>query len=59
MSKPKIGMVICDCRFKHQEIVKIDSDGDTVTLADGHVCSFIHCTDKVPHNWNHPNKVTQ
>ncbi len=56
MSGPKVGMVVCDCRYIHQKIKSIDSDNDTVTLADGHVCSYRHCTDKVPHSWKHPER---
>lgn len=53
---PEIGMFVCDCRYKHQRIVWVDPvDQDTVRLEDGHVCSFIHCCDTVPHSeWEHP-----
>lgn len=52
--KPEIGLVICDCRFNHQQIVAIAEDGDTITLANGFTCSYQHCCDLVPHDWKHP-----
>lgn len=51
---PEVGMLVCDCRYKHQRIVWIDDDEDTVRLEDGHACSFIHCCDEVPHIYEHP-----
>lgn len=55
--EPQVGMMVCDCRYKHQRIKAIDTDGDTVTLEDDHVCSFNHCCDPVPHDWSHPCPV--
>lgn len=52
---PVVGMVVCDCRYKHQRITVIDDDQDTVTLEDGHMCSFHHCCDLIPHDWKHPS----
>lgn len=54
--KPEVGMIVCDCRYIHQRIIAIDPDDlDTVTLENGRNCSFIHCCDPVPHEWQHPN----
>ncbi len=50
----QIGELVCDCRFIHQRIAEIDEDGDTVTLEDGHVCSYEHCCDPADHTWRHP-----
>jgi hypothetical protein len=50
----KVGDVVCDCRFKHLKVLKIDDDGDTLTLEDGSECSLRHCVDEANHEWNHP-----
>jgi hypothetical protein len=57
MFVPKIGMEVCDCRYIHQQIIAVDQDDmDTVTLEDGHVCSFHACCDLIPHpGWEHPS----
>lgn len=51
---PEVGMLVCDCRYRHVKITWVNEDGDTVTLEGGFVCSFIHCCDPVPHDWEHP-----
>lgn len=52
--QPEVGMIVCDCRYRHVKIVSVDEDEDTVTLEGGFVCSFTHCCDLVPHSWEHP-----
>lgn len=54
--KAEVGMVVCDCRFKHLRITAIHpDDDDMITLEDGHMCSFECCCDPVPHpEWEHP-----
>lgn len=51
---PYVGEVVCDCRFLHLAIIAIDDNQDTVTLADGHTCSYAHCCDTADHEWLHP-----
>lgn len=55
--KPEVGMVVCDCKYKHQKIVEVfHEDGDTIKLEDGSYCSYFHCTNNVPHfDWDHPS----
>lgn len=54
---PHIGMMVCDCRYKHLKIAAIDENGDDITLEDGQTCSYSHCIDNVPHVWAHPCPV--
>lgn len=51
-----IGDTVCDCRYLHLKVLKIDEDGD-LTLEDGAMCSADHCIDLVPHDWEHPSKL--
>lgn len=50
---PFVGMVVCDCRYKHLKIIAIHDGGD-LELEDGSMCSYEHCCDPVPHVWEHP-----
>lgn len=46
-------MLVCDCRYKHLRITKVEDDD--ITLEDGAMCSFYMCCDPVPHEWKHPD----
>jgi len=54
MRAPRVGDLVCDCRYRHERIVAVDDDGDTVTFADGFTCSWVHCCDPADHEWQHP-----
>lgn len=54
--EPYVGMIVCDCRYLHLKVVRIDEeDPDFLYLEDGSTASFFHCCDVVPHGWEHPD----
>lgn len=57
MFDPKIGDIVCDCRYKHLKI--IERDKDDLTLEDGSHCSLIHCCDDPTHKEKHPSNPRQ
>lgn len=55
IDSPTIGDIVCDCRYKHLRVVGIElGDMDMLILEDGWRCSWLHCCDTVPHDWQHP-----
>jgi hypothetical protein len=50
---PSVGEWVCTCRFEHEQIVRVDDDGDTVVTTSGWVCSYAHCCDPIDHEWSH------
>lgn len=50
---PQVGDVVCDCRYRHLQVV--ERDGDDLVLEDGANCSLEHCCDPPDHEWPHPD----
>lgn len=46
-AQPHVGMIVCDCKFRHVAIVEID--GDDLILEGGFSCSWAHCCEPIPH----------
>lgn len=53
---PKVGDLVCDCRFRHLRVV--ERDGDDLVLEDGSRCSLLHCCDPPDHVEPHPRVIT-
>lgn len=58
---PRIGDVVCDCRYQHLPIVHVHEDDDTVTVEDEQgdrfTCSLKNCCSPVPHpDWEHDDE---
>jgi len=50
---PRVGEWVCTCQYQHEQIVRVDEDGDTVVTTSGWVCSYSRCCDPVDHEWLH------